>query len=103
MTDALPSKLPPAFKRRDVQMIAGAALLGLACGLYIGIKLARPVQWVPPVTGAVAAPCADCDERAAAAEANGQFVPLTDKEKEAIRSALDQIQADKLAAEAAGG
>lgn len=97
MTDALPTKLPPALKRKDVQMVAGAALLGLAAGLYIGIKLARPVQWVPPV-GAAPTPCHDCDERNALAEQNGQFTPLTAEEKHKLVQAIASVEADKAAA-----
>jgi hypothetical protein len=97
MADALPTKLPPAFYRKDVQRIAGALLLGLAAGLYIGIKLARPVQWVPPETDR-STPCSDCEERLASAESNGHFEPLTPDERRQVIEAVAQIEADKAAA-----
>jgi len=64
-------KLPPEVaslaKRTDVRMIAGAALGGLALGLYVGIKLAGPRAFVPHASEPV--PCADCAEKAEAAPA----------------------------------
>ena len=59
-------KLPPEVvklaKRPEVRLIAGAALGGLALGLYVGIKIAGPRNFTPSVK--VPTPCADCAEKA---------------------------------------
>ena len=57
---ALPPEVASVVKRPDVRMIIGAALGGLALGLFVGIKLAGPRNWVPEATET---PCAECEER----------------------------------------
>ena len=57
-------QLQTAAKDRKVQIIAGVALLAFAGGLYLGIKLRGPQDWVPPIDAAPK-PCADCAEKAA--------------------------------------
>lgn len=57
---ALPPEVVSVVKRPDVRMIIGAALGGLALGLFIGVKLAGPRTWVPEATEA---PCAECEEK----------------------------------------
>ncbi len=57
---ALPPEVASVVKRPDVRMIIGAALGGLAIGLFIGVKLAGPKTWVPEATEA---PCVECEEK----------------------------------------
>ena len=54
---------------RRVQVTVGIAILAFAGGLYLGVKLRGPQDWVPPVDRAPI-PCPECEEKGQA-QVNG--------------------------------
>jgi len=60
--DEVRTQVVKAAGDRKVQLIAGAALIGLAVGLFLGIKIKGPRDWVPPVDRKPE-PCGPCEEK----------------------------------------
>jgi hypothetical protein len=88
-------KLPPEVakiaKRPDLRVIAGAALGGLAIGLYVGIMLSGPRKWVPPDAPA---PCPECEEKEKGRGVEA-IIPPSAEELAELRQRLFEAEVEK--------
>lgn len=60
----VPDKLKAAAGDRKVQVIAGVGLIAFGLGIYLGMKIKGPHDWVPPYELSPV-PCAGCAEKSA--------------------------------------
>lgn len=87
-------QIKAAANDRRVQLIAGAALVAFGLGVYLGLKLKGPQDWVPPVDRAPV-PCADCAEKAVGPVVhNGGTVMVTEDE---LRTLVEKLESREVA------